>query len=189
MPLVFKTYYPAFKDFSCGVVGEFGINQNDTPDVLRNKWGEKLEKVLGINPILSKDDIFGKLSDTRQESPEKVGLKFNEFGEVVVGCVYVEKYITLFLRQAGVQSAITAPNDTIIIMDYTDSFPWLKWSRHFTGETSVRVKIIEPYNLLSTVLTVALWLGGDDYDSVKKCAGAVFDQLKELKTSIKWEEN
>ena len=43
-----------------------------------------------------------------------------------MGYVDVEKYITLFLRQAGVQSAITAPNDTIIIMDYTDSFPWLK---------------------------------------------------------------
>ena len=56
-------------------------------------------------------------------------------------------------------------------MDYTDDFPWLKWSGHFTGETSVRVKIIEPYNVLSTVLTVALWLGGDDYDTVKKCAG------------------
>lgn len=121
--MVFKTYYPAFKDFSCGVVGEFSINQKDTQDVLRNKWGKKLEKVLGINPVLSKDDTFRKLSDTHQESLEKVGLKFNEFGEVVVGCVDVEKYITLFLRQAGLQSAITAPNDTIIIMDYTDSFP------------------------------------------------------------------
>ena len=40
-----------------------------------------------------------------------------------MGYVDVEKYITLFLSQAGVQSAITAPNDTIIIMDYTDSFP------------------------------------------------------------------
>ena len=181
MPLVFKTYYPAFKDF-CGIVGEFGISQKDTHNVLRNNWGKKLKKVLGINPILSKDEIFRKLSDTRQELLEKVGLKFNEFGEVVVGYVDIAKYITLFLSQAGVQSAITAPNHTIIIMDYTDGFPWLKWSRHFTGETSVRVKIIEPYNLLSTVLTVALWLGGDDYDTVKKCAGAGFDQLKELKT-------
>ena len=67
--------------------------------------------------------LFGKLNDTCQELLEKVGLKFNEFGEVVVGYVDVEKYITLFLSQAGVQSAITAPNDTIIIMDYTDSFP------------------------------------------------------------------
>ena len=67
-------------------------------------------------------------------------------------------------------------------MDYTDGFPWLKWSRHFTGETSVRVKLIEPYNLLSTVLTVALWLGNDDYETTKRCGHAVYKQLKELKT-------
>ena len=109
-----------------GIVGEFGISQKDTHDVLRNNWGKKLKKVLGINPILSKDEIFGKLSDTRQELLEKVGLKFDEFGEVVVGYVDIAKYITLFLSQAGVQSAITAPNHTIIIMDYTDGFPWLK---------------------------------------------------------------
>ena len=65
---------------------------------------------------------------------------------------------------------------------YTDGFPWLKWSRHFTGETSVRVKLIESYNLLSTVLTVALWLGNDDYDTTKKCGHAVYKQRKELKT-------
>ena len=88
-----------------------------------------------------------------------------------MGYVDVEKYITLFLSQAGLQSAITAPNDTITIMDYTDGFPWLRWSRHFTGEAIVRVKIIEPYNLLSTALTVALWLGGDDYDTVKNVQG------------------
>lgn len=67
-------------------------------------------------------------------------------------------------------------------MDYTDAFPWLKWSRHFTGETSVTVKLIEPYNLLSTVLTVALWLGNDDYEKTKRCGHAVYKQLKELKT-------
>ena len=65
---------------------------------------------------------------------------------------------------------------------YTDGFPWLKWSRHFTGETSVRVKLIESYNLLSTVLTVALWLGNDDYETTKKCGHAVYKQCKELKT-------
>ena len=61
---------------------------------------------------------------------------------------------------------------------YTDGFPWLKWSRHFTGETSVRVKLIESYNLLSTVLTVALWSGNDDYETTKKCGNAVYKQLK-----------
>ena len=69
---------------------------------------------------------------TRQELLEKIGLTFNEFGEVVVGYVNIENYITLFLSQSGVQSAVTTTNNSIIIMDYTDGFPWLKWSRHFT---------------------------------------------------------
>ena len=51
-------------------------------------------------------------------------------------------------------------------------FPWLKWFCHLTKETSVRVKLIELYNLLSTVLTVALWLGNDDYEKTKKCGHA-----------------
>ena len=40
----------------------------------------------------------------------------------------------------------------------------------------------QPYNLLSTVLTVALWLGNEDYKTTKKCGHAVYKQLKELKT-------
>lgn len=99
-----------------------------------------------------------------------------------MGYVDIQKYMTLFLSQLGVQSTVTTPNNHIIITDYTDGFPWLKWLCHFTGETSVRVKIIERYSLLSTVLTVALWLGNDDYNTVKACAGAVYEQLKQLKT-------
>ena len=108
-----------------------------------------------------------------------------------MGYIDIKKYITVFLSQPGVQSAVTTPNNNIIIMDYTDGFPWLKWSRHFTGETSVRVKIIEPYNLLSTVLTAALWLGNDDYDTIRQCAGTVYEQLKQLTTikhPLNWKE-
>lgn len=130
--------------------------------------GKTVERVLGFNPILSKGEIFNKVNYTRQDLLEKIGLTFNEFGEGVVDYVDIEKYITLFLSQSEVQSAITTPNCNMIVMDYTDGFPWLKWSRHFTGETNVRMKIIEPYNLLSTVLTVALWLG-NDYDCQKLC--------------------
>ena len=91
-----------------------------------------------------------------------------------MGYIDIKKDITLFLSQPGVQSAVTTPNNNIIIMDYTDGFPWLKWSRHFTGETNVRVKIIEPHNLLSAVLTAALWLGNDDYYTIRQCTGAVY---------------
>ena len=34
-----------------------------------------------------------------------------------MGYIDIEKYITLFLSQPGVQSAVTAPNNNIIIMD------------------------------------------------------------------------
>ena len=61
---------------------------------------------------------------------------------------------------------------------YTVGFPWLKWSRHFTGETSVRVKLIESYNLLSTVLTVALWSGNDDYETTKNVVMLFTNNLK-----------
>lgn len=94
--------------------------------------------------------------------------------------VDVEKYITLFLSQTGTQSAINMPHNNMIIMDYTDGFPWFKWSCHFTGETSARITIIEPYNLMSTVMTVALWLSNDDYDTVKMCTELVFKELRDL---------
>ena len=59
--------------------------------------------------------------------------------------------------------------------------PWT-WGPCFLYLPGVRVKIIEPYNSLSTVSTVALWLGNDDFDTIKKCAGAVYELLKQLQT-------
>ena len=136
-------------EFSCGTVGSLVIGQKETQDVLRNKWGKKLEWAIGMNPILSKDEIFRHLNDTGQELLKQIGLKFSEFGEMVEGHVDIEKYISLFLTQPGTQTVINTPT---ILMDYTDGFPGQKWSCHFTDEPSVRVKLIEPYNLLSTVL-------------------------------------
>ena len=143
MPMVFEREHSAFKEFSSGIVASFGFSQRETQDVLRNKWGKTIEQVIGINPILSEGEILRNLHDTRKELLEKIELTFNKFGEVVVGYIDIKKYITLFLSQPGVQSAVTTPNNNIIIMDYTDEFPWLKWLRHFTEETSVRVRIIE----------------------------------------------
>ena len=67
--------------------------------VLRNKWGKRFKGAIGINPNLSKHEIFGHLNDTRQELLKQIGLEFNEFGDVVVGHVVIEKYISLFLTQ------------------------------------------------------------------------------------------
>lgn len=59
-------------------------------------------------------------------------------------------------------------------MDYIDGFFWLKWFCYFIGEISVRVKLIEFYNLLSIVLIVVFWLGNDDYEIIKKCGYVVY---------------
>lgn len=81
--------------------------------------GKTLEKVIGINPILGKDEIFGNpgFNDTSQELLEKIGLQFNEFCELVVGYVDLEKYLTLFLSQSGAQSGITTPNNSMITVE------------------------------------------------------------------------
>ena len=64
MPCVFRKQHSTFMAFSCRIVGSLAIGQKETQDVQRNKWGEKLEGPIGINPILSKDEIFGHLNDT-----------------------------------------------------------------------------------------------------------------------------
>ena len=158
------------------------FHKKEAQEILRNKWGKVLESVIGVSPILPKEQIFEKLNANQKKLSERIGLTFNSVGEVVVGFIDVEKYITLFLCQPGVQGAINTPRNLIIVYDYTDAFPWLKWSRHFFGETSVRIKLVEPYNLLSTVLTAALWLGSDDYDTVRQCGEPMYKQLQNLKS-------
>ena len=65
---------------------------------------------------LSKEKKINNLNGTRQELLEKIGLNFNEFGELVVGYVDIENYITLFLSQSGVQSAVTTPTNSIMMV-------------------------------------------------------------------------
>ena len=95
MPCVFRKQHSAFMEFSCRIVGSLTIGQKETQDVLRNKWGKILEGPVGINPVLSKDEIFGHLNDTHQELRKQLSLEFSEFGEVVVGHVDIEKYIVI----------------------------------------------------------------------------------------------
>jgi len=61
-------------EFSCGIVRLLTIGKKKTQNVLRKEWGKKLEGPIGINPILSKDEIFGHLNDTCQELLKQIGL-------------------------------------------------------------------------------------------------------------------
>ena len=40
MPKFFTEEYSVFEEFSCGIVGAFGIGKKEAQDILRNKWGK-----------------------------------------------------------------------------------------------------------------------------------------------------
>jgi len=67
---------------------------------------------------LSQEKKINNLNGTRQELLEKIDLTFNEFGEVVVGYVDIENYITPFLSQSAVQSAVTTPTNSIMMVSH-----------------------------------------------------------------------
>lgn len=58
------------------------------------------------------------------------------------------------------------PKEKLLVYHYIDAFPWMQWSKCFTGETAIRVKLVEPHNLLSSIVTVCSWLGPDNYNHV-----------------------
>ena len=48
------------------------------------------------------------------------------------------------------------PKEKLVVYHYIDTFPWMQWSKFFTGETAIRVKLVEPHNLLSSIVTCVL---------------------------------
>ena len=76
------------------------------------------------------------------------------------------------------QDVIKTPNDSILVFFYVDLFFWFSWSRFFTGETTIRMKVLEPTNTLSALEMVGAWLGPDTHDFVSNLGKFVFDQMK-----------
>ena len=57
----------------------------------------------------------------------------------------------------------------------------MQWSKYFNAETAIRIKLVEPYNLLSFFATVCSWLGPDDYNHVSNIGRETLKQLSSLK--------
>ena len=74
------------------------------------------------------------------------------------------------------QDVIKTPNDSTLVYFYVDLFSWFSWSRFFTGETTIRMKVLELTNTLSAVVMVGAWL--DTHDFVSNLGKFVFDQMK-----------
>lgn len=74
------------------------------------------------------------------------------------------------------------PKEKLLVYHYIDAFPWMQWSKFFTGETAIRVKLVEPHNLLSCIVTVCSWLGPDNYNHVSNLGRETLQQLSSLKS-------
>lgn len=181
MPKVYEQNKDTFLDFGCGVVGSLCVSQRATQDVLRNTWGRKMEEVLGINIFPPKDAIVKCLNKTKEELGQQVGLELEEKSNgIVVATVNVQKYLEFLLSMPGVNDAITFPKGSLMIYQFTDLAPWLKWSRFSNGITTLRVKVVDPYNLQSLVITCGAYLGQDDYDTLRLCFQDLYKQISNL---------
>ena len=74
-----------------------------------------------------------------------------------------------------------APENKILVYQFTDLAPWLKWSRHFTAVTTSRLKVVECCNLHKLVITVGVYLGSDDYDTIRQYFGGLYQEYSNLK--------
>ena len=122
------------------------------------------------------NDLKGKSKDLKS----CLGLEFARYNGTVIGFTNLQKSLEWILRKKSMRDVIKSPKDSIRIYFYVDLFHWLSWSRFFTGETTIRMKVVESTNALSAVATVGAWLGPDPHDFVSNLGKFVFDQMKRI---------
>ena len=113
---------------------------------------------------------------------KKASLDFVEPNSVLAAYTNVKKTVGWLLSKESLKETILVPNEKLIVYHYVDAFPWMQWSKYFNGETALRIKLVEPYNLLSFFATVCSWLGPDDYNHVSNLGQETLQQLSSLKT-------
>lgn len=181
MPKVVEKHRKAFLEFGAGMVTCCNISHATLTNVLRNFLGKQLANdVFGVNIILPRDPILQEINDTKKVLQSELGLEFLIHGKLVAGFVNIEKTIRWLLSRPGLQDVVKVPNDALIVCDFTDEFPLLSTSRFSSGECSIDIKLVEPYNFLSTKFTAACWLGKETEAPV--LGKPVYKQLQELKT-------
>ena len=166
-------YPKEFAKISSDIVTHLDLSRRDYQLILRNSVGKQIENITGCNPFVPRkvmeDDLKEKSKDL------KSCLEFAEYNGTVIGFTNLQKALEWILRKKSMRNVIKTPKDSILIYFYVDLFPWLSWSRFFTGETKIRMKVLESTNTLSAVPTVGAWLGPDTHDFVSNLGKFVFD--------------
>lgn len=138
--------------------------------MLRNTWGNYLTSVLRVNVIPPKVLIVKNLKEIKKELSKILGLHFEVHGDVVVAKVNVSKCLEYLLSRPAVQISEIAPRDKILMFQFTDLASWLKWILPVSVCTS-SFKVVECHNLSRLVITAGVYLGPDDYDTIRECFG------------------
>ena len=58
----------------------------------------------------------------------------------------------------------------------------MQWSRFFSGESAIRLRVANVSNTLSSIITVGSWLGPDDFEHVASLGISIYKQLTSLKS-------
>ena len=166
MPVIFKKNFNHFVQFVAELVSNFDIGYPKYQNIVRNQLGKELEQVFEINIMVPNDDRCEKLKEQKEALQESLQLTFTEHNGVVAAYTNVRNTVEWLLSKQTLQETIMVPKEKLLVYHYIDAFPWMPWSEFFTGETAIRVQLVEPHNLLSSIVTVCSWLGPDNYNHV-----------------------
>ena len=162
---------------SSDIVTHLDLSRRDYQLILRNSVGKQIEDIVGCNPFVSRHLMEQNLREKSKHLKSNFDLQFAEWNGTVVGYTNIQKSLEWIQGKKSLQDIVKTPNDAIVVYFYVDLFPWLSWSRFFTGETTIRMKILEPTNTLRSIATVAAWLGPDTNEYVSNLGKFVFSQM------------
>ena len=171
-----------FDKMSTEIVTNFEISRRDYQNVLRNTIGKTMQETIGFNPYVPKAMMEKGLHGITKMLKAELGFSCAQWNNVVVGYTNVRKNLEWLLKRKSLNDQVNVSTGKILIFFYVDLFPWLQWSRFFTGETTIRIKILDEKNSFNSVITVASWLGSDKSEYVKHLGCNTFNQLMELDT-------
>ena len=184
MPVIFKKNFNHFVQFAAELVSNFDIGYAKYQNIVRNQLGKELEHVFGISIMVPKDDMCEKLKVQKEALQESLSLTFTEHNGVAAAYTNVRNTVEWLLNKKTLQETIMVPKEKLLVYHYIDAFPWMQWSTFFTGETAIRVKLVEPHNLLSSIVTVCSWLGPDNYNHVSNLGRETLQQLSSFEVSL-----
>ena len=166
------------------MVVNVSISQKSYQTVVRNKIGATLKDIFGYNIFPTTEDLFSKINNTKDILQNAVELQFSEpnYCSTIAGFVNVKKSLERLLSKKVFDGLVNPERKQIVVYSYTDAFPWMQWSQFFSGESAIRLRIVNVSNTLSSIITVGSWLGPDDFEHVASLGTSIYKQLTSLKS-------